>query len=323
MGHSLRQENPKRVGLITTRTQNSQLLFIKNKKLEKRLLTALAKYQNSREVILYAFVLMGNHYHKLAQFLKMNRAAFCRDFNAEVARQTQRWVTQAKPGRVWGKRYGEQELPREEDIEEYFFYCALQAVTSRLKKDPAKYDQYNSFEDAITGNVQHFTVTDWKRYNNAKRFNPNVDIERYQRTVTLTYSRLPGYEHLSQEAYTATMRMKYQQRREKLLAEIEKENKPFPPEHLIDSVRPGSFPFSTKVSDRNSYRPLVLCSCPIVRKEREKVYWDTRRRFKQVSAKYLAGDITIQFPEGTYRPPMLCQLPKEAPSGDPPLPLAA
>ena len=323
MGHSLRIENSKRVGLITARTQNSQLLFIKNKKLERRILTALAKYQHSRQVILYAFVLMGNHYHALARFLKMNRAAFCRDFNAEVARQTQRLVKQAVPGRVWGKRYAEQELPREVDIEEYFFYCALQAVTSRLKKDPAKYDQYNSFEDAINGEEQKFIVVDWKRYNNAKRFNPLVDISKYQKTVTLTYARLPGYEHLSASTYKATMMMKYQQRKEKLLAEMEKEGKEFPPEGAIDSVLPGSFPFSTKISDRNSYRPLVLCSCPEVRAEREQVYWDTRRRHRQVSAKYLAGDATVTFPEGTYRPPMLCQLPRAAPPEDPDLPLAA
>ena len=146
MGYTLRIEDKKRVGLITTRTQNSRLWFVQNKKLENRILTALAKYQELREVILYAFVLMGNHYHDLAKFMKMNRAAFCRDLNAEIARQTQRCAKGAEPGRIWAKRYAEQELPRNEDIEEYFFYCALQPITSNLKADPKKYQQYNSFE---------------------------------------------------------------------------------------------------------------------------------------------------------------------------------
>jgi len=304
MTQPLRIENSKRVGLITSKTQNSRLWFVNNNPLEKQILGALAMYQEKHNASLYAFALMGNHDHLNAAFPEANRASFMRDFNAQTARLTKRLVPEVGRGKFWEKRYSEQELARNEDIEEYFFYCALQAVSTELADHPDKYNQYNSFQDAISGVEREYLVTNWTKYNNARRWNPKVAITRYQTSYKLKYTRLPGYEHLEQREYKELMCKKFEYRRMGLIAEHLKAGKIYPTSEELSRIHPGAYPNSSKQGNRD---PLVLCSCPTVLRERLDQYYATKNRHSVCSARYLAGDLTVVFPTGTYRPPMLCQ----------------
>lgn len=308
MAQPLRQEDSTTANLLTTRTENSRLWFVNNADLEYEILAALARYQCNHGVMLYAFVLQGNHDHLTSTFPNANRAMFMRDLNAQIARLCKRLIPEVGRGKFWERRYASQELPRNEDIEEYFFYCALQAVHSGLSERPEHYPGYNSFIDAITGTEREFVHTDWVRYKNARRYNPHVDISRYQTTYRLKYSRLPGYEHLSQEDYRNLMLKKLEDRRLVAVEKRMRSGKSFPDPKTLRQVKPGSQPKSTKQSTRYSKRPLVLCGCPETRNERLSSYFSLVSQYKDASARYLRGDLSAPFPPGTYRPPLLCLL---------------
>lgn len=306
MSQPLRIEDCQQVNLLTSRTQNSRLWFVNNKRLETEILGSLAKYQERHGVALYAFALQGNHDHLSARFPRGNRAPFMRDLNAQIARLAIRLVNGLGRGKYWERRYAHQELPRNEDIEEYFFYCALQTVLSGLAEHPSEYPGYNSFDDAVNGRECEYTVTDWTRYNNARRWNAKVDITRYQSTHKLVYQRLPGYEHLSQEAYRDLMYKKLEERRLAIVAERKKAGKGFLGQKALKNVKPGARPHITKTSTRTSHRPLVLSACQETKQHCLERYFCTLDRYKQASIRYLKGEITVRFPTGTYRPPMLC-----------------
>lgn len=306
MCQQLRLEDSSQVNLLTTRTQNSRLWFVNNPELEHEILATLAKYQESHGVTLYAFALQGNHKHLTSSFPHANRALFMRDLNAQIARLCKRHIPEVGRGKFWERRYASQELPRNEDIEEYFFYCALQSVTAGLAEHPQDYPGYNSFYDAINGVEREFTHTDWTRYQNARRWNPDVDISNYQTTYRLRYSRLPGYEHLSQSEYRALMLKKLEERRLAAVEERRRAGKEFPHPSTLRRVAPGSHPHSTKTSTRNTPRPLVLCGCPKTRHEWLSSHFSLVARYKDASARYLRGDLSAPFPPGTYRPPLLC-----------------
>ena len=128
----IRLEQPHLACLCTSKTVNSALWFVNNPKLEERILAYLAKYQEKYGVILYAFVLQGNHYHINAKFPRCNRAAFFRDFNARIAEAVREFVPAFLGGPLMERRFTAQFLPLDCDVEQYFFYCALQAVKSGL-----------------------------------------------------------------------------------------------------------------------------------------------------------------------------------------------
>jgi len=189
----LRIEDPNLWSFGTARTQNSKLWFVNNKNLEQHCLAYLAKYQEKYGVEIYAKVFQGNHFHLVSRFPGCNRSLFYRDYNARMAEGVRRHVATFEGGTLFERRYSEQALPSNEDLEEYFFYCALQPVSSGLCERIGDYPGYNSFDDAVSARKRKFNLIDWASYNEAKRNNQNPKKKDYIKTYYLKFTRLPGY----------------------------------------------------------------------------------------------------------------------------------
>ena len=302
MPQPLRIEDEHTTSLITTRTRGSALWFVRSPKFEERVLAYLAKYQAIYGAIIYAFVFQGNHYHLVARFPRHNRALFMRDLNSIAARLTKIHIHDYDGGTLWARRYSEQALPRDEDIEEYFFYCALQPVKAGLCSRPSAYKSYNSFYDAADGVSRRYKVVDWTRFHEKERSNSKLSVKDFTNEYRLTFSRLPGYEGLSQREYRQVLLSKLEERRVKLVSERLEQGLSFlPPERLRKTVR-GSKPFSTKTSTRHSHRPLVLTCCMETKRAFLQMYFDVKAAFDFASKLYRKGIFDVDFPRGTYRP---------------------
>lgn len=302
MAQPLSYEDPSEVVLITSRTLLSQLWFINNPKLWEKVLGYLAKYAETYGVILYGFIIMGNHYHLIARFPRANRAKFMRSFKAMFAKLVPEYVPECPGGKIWARRYAWQVLPREADILYRFFYVALNPVSSGLHRDPDKYYTYNSFHNAIHGIEAQYVVFDRMGYNERLRFDQSAKKKDFMSTHTLKFARLPGFEHLGKDEYAKQLKVL---KREKIAEAIEKRmasGKGFADPESLTKIRPGSMPHSTKRSKRYSFRPLVLTFCKETRKLFLEKYFTLLRAFREASRRYLGGDLNVIFPLGTYPP---------------------
>lgn len=286
----------------TTRTCHSELWFVNCPELEEAILGYAGRYTTRYEVKLYAMAIEGNHIHKLSHFPKANRAAYMRDFNSSVARAVPRYQMNYPGGRLWARRYSADYLVGDEDLEDNFFYIVLQPVNDRLVDDIADYPGYNCFEDAITGRERKFKVVKWKEYNDARRWDPTVSIEEYTELVPLRYERLPGYEHLSQAKYEATMRRKLAARTAELLKEHK--DRPCLGAMGLSKIKPGAVPVNTKTSGPRDHRPRTLSKNPERHSKGDAWYFGSYFKYKECSKRYRAGDLTVEFPPGTYKPPL-------------------
>lgn len=302
MGQQLRIEEPGRRSLITTRTRNSELWFVNNHKAEGTYLGQIAKYQERYTVKLYAAVFQGNHYHLVTEFSAPNRAWFMRDLNSMIAKLCGRHTTNYPGGTLWARRYAEQALPNKEDVEEYLFYCALQPVLAGLCEKIEDYPGYNSFNDAVSGRSRVFEVVDWAGYNQRKRFDSKARIKDFSRSYTLQYSRLPGYEHLSQEEYREVMYKKLEERRQRIVEERRAKGLGFAGRVALSRVVPGSQPKITKKSSRGSFRPLVLTKCRETKRAFLSWFFGVREAYIRASRRFRSGELSVSFPTGTYRP---------------------
>ena len=309
MAQPLRIESAKNTDLLTIKTRAARLWLVNNELLHEKILAYLARYRERYEEKLYAFVIQGNHYHSTAIFPKANRAHFMRDLNSMVARLAIWNVPGIEEGKFWARRYANQLLPRNEDIENWFFYCALQPVKAGLVSRISEYPGYNSFHDAISGIERKFKVVNWTAYNNAKRFNPKVKLSDYTTIHVLKYERLPGYEHLTQNEYKKLMLEKLEERRQAIIEARNKEGKSFLGKAALLATKPGTKPYKTKKSTRDSKRPLVLSTCPKTKKEGLAQYFDTSNLYHQRSRRYLSGEEYVEFPPGTYKPPLFLVYP--------------
>lgn len=301
MSYHPRIEAPELANLITTRSRNSELWFINNKPLEDSILGYTAKYAERYGVKLYALAIEGNHIQGPALFPNANRSAFMRDLNAIVARIVPQ-KTSHPGGSFWARRYSNEFLPGNDDIENWFFYTVLQAVQDGLVEKISEYPGYNCFHDAIWGHARKFKVVRWAEYNAARRWNPSVAIKDYTDVVFLRYERLPGYEHLTQEQYARLMMTKLEERRQKIVAERIAAGGSFLGREKLLEMLPGSTPKKTKTSTIHDHRPRVLSVCPKRRAECKAWYFGTYFTYKDCSKRYREGELNVEFPPGTYPP---------------------
>ncbi len=302
MAQDLSIESPTDTFLITIRTIASRLWFVNNPTLEKYVLSFLAKYQEMYEVKLYAFIIMGNHYHLVANFPKCNKAPFLQSFNSIFAKLVNTHVEEFHGGKLWARRARTQILPRDEDISHWSFYCALNPVSSGSTEKQTDYEGYNSFYDSIYGNERKFKLVNWTDFNNRTRSNKQLTPNDCSNTYTLRFSRLPGYENLSTKQYKNLMLRQAEERRIKIVKERLAEGKGFTNKALLRAVKPGAFPKSTKSSKRNTPRPLVLSLCMKTKKAYVDAIFLITAAFRQASSRYRAGEFDTPFPFGTYRP---------------------
>jgi len=295
----------------STRTINRALWFINNPELEEFMLSTLAKTVKRHAVKLFAFGIEGNHTHTVAQHPHGLVSDFLRDTNSAIANGVIRLVKNFPGGKLWGRRASTEPLGLNDDIEEKFFYTVLQPVQDGLVQKISEYPGYNCFHDAIWGREREFIVLNRRRYNDAKRKNPLVPIKNYYQTITLKYDRLPGYEHLSQKEYAKLMLKKLEERRLKIIQERLAEGKGFlGREFLLDTV-PGTIPPPIEKATLTTHRPRVICSCPVTYRELLDWYFSTYAAFKEASRRYRAGDLSVEFPPDTHKPPIWSIAPPE------------
>lgn len=307
VGYHPRVENPETANFLTTRTLNSRLWFINNPELEYVMLGYAAKYLKRYGAKLYALAFEGNHVQAPALFPNANRSSFMRDLNSSIARAVPRF-TSHPGGRLFARRYSNEFLPGDPDIEEYFFYTVLQPVQDGLVEKISEYPGYNCFHDAVWGRKKKFKVVRWQDFNAARRWNPQARIKDFTDIVYLEYQRLPGYEHLSQKEYAHLMMNKLEERRLIIVKERLAKGLGFVGREKLLQTIPGSLPRNTKTSTATDHRPRVLSICSVRRKECKAWYFDIYFKYKECSRKYREGDLSVIFPRGTYPPHLPCIL---------------
>jgi len=287
---------------LTTRSRNSELWFVNNRRLEEAILGYAAKFSTRYEVKLYALAIEGSHIQGPAWFPLGNRADFMRDFNACVARAVPHYTPEYRGGRFWARRYSSEFLPGPEDVEEYFFYTVLQPVKDGLVEKISDYPGYNCFHDAVHGIKRKFNVVRWAEFNAARRYNSSTSIKEYTEVVTLKYEKLPGYGELSQKDYERMMYEKLEKKTRSIVAERYSKGLGFAGKAALRKVKRGAIPRYTKTSNSTSHRPRVLSVCDQRRAECKTWYFNIYFAYRDASSCYRKGDFSVEFPEGTYRP---------------------
>lgn len=302
MPRDLSVEFPQYAQLITTRTIASRLWFVNNKELEDRILAHLAKYQEEYGVIIYAFILMGNHYHLLAAFPRGNRHQFLRAFNGLIPKLTAAYVSSFIDGKLWAKRARCQSVPNPEDVLNTFLYVVQNPVSSGLAMKYQELPIYSSFPDAIRGKSKTFQIVDWSNFKNKRRHNKSLKPKDCAKDYQIHYSRLPGCEGLSKSEYERVLRDKMEERRQRIISERKEKGQGFAGAENIAKIKPGSLPRSTKTAERYTKRPLVLTVCLETKRIFLEMYFAIVSAYREASRRYLSGDYSVQFPPGTHKP---------------------
>lgn len=300
---------------VTSRTRNSELWFINNRKLEEEILGRLAVCCERYDARLYALAFEGSHLHHVADFPGLNRADFMRDLNSAVVRAVKRHVPTYSGGNLWARRYSQEFLPGDSAAMNQFLYTVLQPVRDGLVEKVSDYPGYNCLHDAAWGIPRTFTIVDWAKYEAALKRKKRVNIKDFKRKVTLTYARLPGYEHLSREEYAKTIFARVEAERLKIIAaRLAEGKKGFLGRAALLATVPGSRAWSPKVSHRRQFRPRFISGSKELNDAGYAWYLEMYFWYRAASQRYRNGELEVEFPPGMYRPYLRSTLKPPAPA---------
>lgn len=227
-------------------------------------------------------------------------------FNSMLAKLTKSHVRAFEGGKLWARPVRPQALGNERDVKDRVFYAALNPVNAGLVERIEHYPYYNSFADAVSGTSRTFEIFLREDYSNRKRHNRALRPADCTVEHTLTFSRLPGFEHLSQSEYQQQLKDELELLRKGIVAQRHSEGKGFLTRRRLLDIMPGTSPRSTKTSTRNSKRPLILTSSLELKQQFLDWYFAMKEAYRDASLRFRRGELNVVFPTGTYRPPSFC-----------------
>lgn len=248
----------------------------------------LARYQEIFEIELYAYTVLGNHYHLLIKAPKGNTDEFCENVNREIAKRIN-WKVK-REGSLWGRRYDDQEVLREEDLKEAFLYVTTNVTRHGLLRDPSKWEGLHCVDHVLQERDREFSFIHYSERDATGA--PKVTKHK------LRLSILPEYVGYTKKKRKGVMAKLLKERISQLIEK--RAGKPFLGVTKIRAQAVGGAPENVS----RTPRPDCYCFSP----ERIEEYREQRRelhkRYAECSLKFRLGRLSEKFPAYTFHPPL-------------------
>lgn len=284
----LRSSDPTIIRLLTIRTVSGKLLMTPNRKVRRLIGGIVARYQELLEIELFACTVLSNHYHMIVRGPRGNVDEFMENVNREIARRMNFYLR--REGKFWGRRYDDQEILSEEDLLEAFLYVITNATRHGLVAETREWTGLHCFEQVLSEKNREFSFVHYS----AEREQDRVS------THTLKLSILPMLRGLSRKVRRKKLQALLEQRMQEIREGRYKDGGGFVGMEVIQDQDPESVPLNSS----RTPRPPCYTKCPKRRKEYRRCETERRARYREASFRFRLGDLTVQFPQYTFPPPL-------------------
>lgn len=284
----LRDSDPEKYRLVTIRTFQGKLLMKPNRRVRRMIGGVIARYQELLNIEIYAYQYLSNHPHLIVRAPESNLDEFMENVNREVARRCNFYLH--REGTFWSRRYDDQEILTESDLLEAFLYVTTNPCRHGLVSDARDWSGLNCFQHVLDERDRVYSFHHYSATNEEEKVT----------THRLKITPLPQFNGLRK-----------QKRREKLLALLEQRMEEtregryndgggFIGMEIALQCDPEDVP---KNMSRSPRPPCYTFHLELRRRWREKER-ARRRAYRIASIRYRLGDLTVEFPPHTYRPPL-------------------
>ena len=289
MGNPLRDKNPEIYRLITIRTTEARLWITPSAKVRKLIGGIVARYQEALGIEIYAYCFLGNHPHLLIKAPRANADEFCENMNREIARRLN-WKHH-REGQFWGRRYSEQEVIADpSDLLEAFLYINTNPSKHGLVRDSSTWPGLSSYNQSLDGEDRRFSFHHYSAVDEAAR----VTVHKLKLSV------LPQFASLSRKRRKAAIEGLLKERMEQIAKERKEKGQGFLGLEGVLGTFPGSIPQTVS----RAPRPPCYTKCPERRREFKRRNRERRARYSEASFHYRLGNLNVEFPEHTFKPPL-------------------
>ena len=262
---------------------------------------ALRRAQELTGVELFALLVMSNHIHLVIRTPNKNCAKFLRIFKSTLAKGINRITGRSGP--LWARRADVQPILDDAAAAERVAYTLDNPRKAKLVADPEEWPGLSlcfGLTDAEQVPFEYFDYDAWRQARCP------ADKSPFFCRSALTLSPLPASEGDSPEDYARDVRawLAAQVAAEQLEAESSGAQRQRKGCLGIEGVLKAALDQRPN-SPKRSRRPYCFGS-PAARRAHYADSVATSAAYDACSEAYLAGDLSVTFPPGTYPPPVIC-----------------
>ena len=299
MARALRYVPPHSLVEVTCRTLQGRFLLRPGRRLNELVVGALAMAQKLYPVRVHGVHFQSNHYHLLLSVDDAEQlAGFMNHVNSNIAREAGRLYSWN--ARFWESRYRHIVVSEEEPAQiSRLKYLLAQGCKEGLIQRPGEWPGVQSAQALMAGvPLEGIWIDHSREYEARRRKGRAVGPEEFTLRLRLTFDPLPCWRHLSAEQIRARVA--------ELVHEIEHET-------TLQHEAAGSAPAdpATLLQSLPHHRPSKIKRSPAprfhafrreVRRVLEEAYRLFVAAFRAAAGRLRAGDLTVQFPAGSFPP---------------------
>jgi len=207
-----------------------------------------------------------------------------------------------REGPVWSTRNRSEECIEDRSVEQQLLYALTNPVKDGLCEKVSDWEGLTLFGQLAGGEEERFYYIDWTRWWNEGGKKNKKPLCEYKKWVTVKLSPIPEWEKYSEHERQTLLRKRVRQIEDECAKERKKASRPAMSKSMRARVDPRDRPRNKKDAG-----PQPLCHSTTKEAADEyKAGWrDFLVRFREASGKFLSGIFDVEFPDGSFRPPMM------------------
>ncbi len=229
-----------------------------------------------------------------------NLVRFDQLFNSLVAREINRYLEREGP--LFSTRNRTDEAIDDFSLEQQLLYAVTNPVKDGLVDRVSHWKGFSSYEQLATGRVETFTYLDRTAWHRAGGDRSRKSREAFTKTVTVELSPIPSWEHLPTHKRQALFRRRVREIEQSCRVERERDGRREMGPTKLAKVDHRDRPKTRKPRTR---QPLCHASSVEAANEYRESWRSFLDRFWYASGMWLKGVRDVEFPSGSFRPPLL------------------
>jgi hypothetical protein len=225
---------------------------------------------------------------------------FFRDAHSLIAREINRLLD--RENHVYGERYRAEPCLNDASAEQQLVYAMVNAVKDGQVERVSESPFFSTFRHLAFGEPLKFWYIDrtawWKKGGPI----PGNREKDHTKWVEFSLAPLPGWASMSVHQRRTRFRHLVREAEESAAEERAAEGRSVVGVRALRRLDPRDRPRDPKKSGR---QPLCHTSDPEVRRQYRRDWREFLRAYRAASIAYRAGDLGVEFPDGSFRPPLV------------------
>jgi hypothetical protein len=241
----------------------------------------------------FGFSLLPKQRNHASKFLQQSGSLISRGINK---------LHGIEGGSLWSSRAHVLPVLDDDAVIAQMLYSATNVVKDGLVDSASHWPGFSSFRHLAHGQDLRFSYVDWTAWRNAGGARKKLSPKKFAKRTSFALAPIPAWKRLSADKRQSLYRHAVRDHETKLLQDAAVSGRKVLGLAGLAAVSPFDKPSKSKP---RTVAPLCHASSAEMRRAFEARWKEIMAAYCEASARYLAGEHGVEFPEGMFRPPLV------------------